>query len=84
MDNRDQQERFLDKQYQDEKNEQIKWESFRSDATSRVEQCFSEDGDLIDLINTLDLEYDNNDSLSHSQINEIIIESLTTKFIEGI
>jgi len=74
-DNRDQQERFLDKQYQDEKEYELKWNSFKSDAVNRVEECLGNNGDLVDLINDLDLEFDDYDSLTNEQINEIVLSA---------
>lgn len=75
-DQRDQQERFLDKQYQDEKNYELKWTSFKTDAIKRVKDCFENNGDLVDLINELDLEFDDYDNLSNEQINEIVLEAV--------
>jgi len=59
---------------QDEQNAQYQWEAFKPDATDRVSECFENDGDLVDLINTLDLEYDELESLSNKQINEIVLD----------
>ena len=69
---KDQQERFLDKQYQDEKNYELKWSSFKNDAVKRVEECLENNGDLVDLLNRLDLEWDQYESLSNEQIIYIV------------
>lgn len=71
-DSRDQQERFLDNQYKDEKIALERRESFKKDAVQRVEDCLENNGDLVDLINTLDLEYSASDSLLNEQICEIV------------
>ena len=69
---KDQQERFLDKQYQDEKNAELKWNAFKNDAVQRVEECLENNGDLVDLLNRLDLEWDQYESLSNEQIIYIV------------
>jgi len=74
-DNRDQFERYMDKQFQDEKAYELNWTSFKHDAVSRVSECLENNGDLVDLLNTLDLEFDKYDSLSNSQICEIVLEA---------
>ena len=64
------------KQEQDEQNMELQWKAFKPDAVARVKECFNEDGDLVDLVNTLDLEYDEDESLSNTQINEIVFEAV--------
>lgn len=61
---------------QDEQNLEIQFEAFKPDAVFRVKECFKNNGDLVDLINDLDMEYDSYESLSNSQINEIVLEAI--------
>ena len=60
---------------QDELNIKYQWEAFKPYCIERVKECLSTKGDLVDLINTLDLEYDPCDSLENDQINEIVYEA---------
>jgi len=79
-----------EKEEQLEANAQLQWEAFSPDAVERVQECFEKKGDLVDLINTLDIEYDKVDSLSNEQINEIVLagilksEDLQEQIIEQI
>ena len=54
----------------------LRWEAFRPDAVEQIKECLESGGDLRDLINTLDLNYDEYDSLTNSEINLIIIEAV--------
>jgi len=67
---------------QDELNAEIAYEAFKPDAIERVKECLDNDGDLMDLINTLDLEYDEYENLSNEQINEIVFSATSSILIE--
>ena len=67
---------------QDEKNDEIAFEAFKSDAINRMKDCFNNNGDLVDLINTLDMEFDGYDSLPNEQINEIVLSATSSILIE--
>jgi len=58
-----------------EANETIRWEAFYPDAVDLVEACLKNDGDLVDLLNTLDLMFDEYDSLTNEEVNKIVIEA---------
>jgi len=62
------------KKEQVERNRELQYQAFKYDAVSRITRCFEGNGDLVDLINDLDLEFDDYDSLTNSEINEIVIE----------
>ncbi len=66
----------MNKREQDEANRNIAWTSFREYAVDMVADCLKEDGDLLDLINDLDLEYDQYDSLENKDINAIICDAV--------
>lgn len=54
----------------------LRWEAFRPDAVAQIKECLEKDGDLVDLINDLDLNYDECDSLTNSEINKLVIEAV--------
>ena len=66
----------LNKRDQDEWNRHIAWIDFREDAVAQVKECIEKDGDLRDLINTLDLNFDEYDSLKDSEINGIVYDAV--------
>lgn len=72
----DQQERMMRQIYREEKNAQLRWDSFYPDAVAQVKECLEKDGDLMDLINELDLNYDEYDNLENSEINDIVINAV--------
>lgn len=72
----DQQERYLEQRARDEMNFNMKWDSFKLDATYRMRDCLENEESVCDLINTLDIEWDRTESLENWQINEIIRESI--------
>lgn len=62
-----------------EKEEQEKvekWNAFFPEAVARIKECLENDGDLVDEINTLDLEYDDVDNLENKDINETVINAV--------
>lgn len=62
----------LNKIERDAGEEALAYIAFRKEAVARVKECFLHDGDLIDLLNTLDLEYSDEVSLVNWQINDIV------------
>ena len=54
----------------------LRWEAFRPDAIFQVKECLENNGDLVDLLNELDLNYDEYDSLTNSEINEIVTKAV--------
>ena len=54
----------------------MKWEAFRPDAVEQIAECIRKDGDLIDLINELDLYYDEYYSLINEEINTLVVEAV--------
>lgn len=54
-------------------NASIKYEAFKKEAIEIVRECLLSRGDLVDTLNTLDLEFDEYESLSNDQINEIVL-----------
>lgn len=54
----------------------LRWNSFKPDAVAQVTECLEKGGDLLDLINNLDLNYDEYDSLTNKEVNEIVIEAV--------
>lgn len=71
----DQMERGLNQLDREEKNAELRWSSFSKDAIERMRDCLEEDGDVLDLINTLDIEFDSYENLSNSEIVEIILKA---------
>ena len=61
------------KKEQEELNAHYQYEAFKPDSIDRISECFENNGDLVDLINTIDLEYDEYESLTNEQINEIVL-----------
>jgi len=54
----------------------MKWEAFRPNAVEMIAECLRNDGDLVDLINDLDLNYDEYNSLTNSDINTLVIDAV--------
>lgn len=54
----------------------LRWEAFRPDAIYQITECLQKDGDLMDLINDLDLNYDEYDSLTNAEINSLVTEAV--------
>lgn len=54
----------------------LRWEAFKPDAIAQIKECLEKDGDLLDLINDLDLHYDEYDSLTNKDINQLVIEAV--------
>ena len=54
----------------------MRWESFKADAVYQVKECLGKGEDLVDLINELDFQFDDYDSLSNAEINDIVIEAV--------
>lgn len=66
----------LSRREQDERNAEIEYSAFKLDAIYRAKFCLKTEGDLVDLINELDLEWmedDDHSNLSNVQINEIVM-----------
>ena len=74
--NPDQERRELQRLDAQDIQQTMRWEAFKPDAVFRVKECFEKNGDLRDLLNELDLSYDEYDSLSDSEINEIVTEAV--------
>lgn len=65
----------LSRREQDEINYNLALEAFEPDAIDRIVDCLKNKEDLIDLLNTLDLEYDRYESLPNDVISRMIINA---------
>lgn len=54
----------------------MRWEAFRSDSVYQITDCLEKGEDLVDLLNDLDLHFDEYDSLTNEQVNTLVIEAV--------
>ncbi len=54
----------------------LRWEAFRPDAVAQIKECLEKGGDLRDLLNDLDIHYDEYDSLTDKEVNEFVIQAV--------
>lgn len=54
----------------------LRWNAFRPDAVAQIKECLEKGEDLMDLLNDLDLHYDEYDSLTNKEVNELVIEAV--------
>lgn len=72
-----------DKKREEQDTEQtLRWEAFYPDAIEQIRECFKNNGDIVYLINYLDLHFDDYDSLSNEDINFLVCSAVVANYME--